>query len=143
MPRAMPRWWADAMLSFLNKYRPGYLPAIIWLGFSIYIFCLPGSSLPDYNWLIEIHFDKLVHFGIFSVQVFLTCWGYRGRNPDTLSPTIPFLLFTSLAIVFGVVIEFLQDGYIPNRSFQVGDIVADTLGAAIGCWISILGFSKK
>ncbi len=131
------------MRSFLNKYRPGYLPAIIWLIFSTYLFCSPGSVVPKYEWLIQINFDKLVHFGIFSVQVFLTCWGYRGRNPDTVSPTIPFLLFTMLAIAFGVVIEFLQDGYIPNRSFQVGDIVADTLGAAIGCWISILGFSKK
>jgi VanZ family protein len=131
------------MFSFLKKYSPGYLPAFLWLIFSTYLFCSPGSGEPKYEWLIQINFDKLVHFGIFSVQVFLTCWGYRGRNPDTLSPTIPFLLFTSLAIVFGVVIEFLQDGYIPNRSFQVGDIVADTLGSVIGCWISVMSFYKK
>lgn len=131
------------MLSFLTKYRPGYLPAIGWCLFCTYLFCLPGSSFPSYGWLIQINFDKLVHTGLFGVQVFLACWGYCGRATQVSSRRLPFLFFTVLAIAFGVGIEFLQDGYIPNRTFQIGDIVADSLGSALGCGMSFLTFPKK
>lgn len=143
MRRAMLPWWADAMRSFLNKYHPGYLPAFLWLALSTYLFCAPGQVFPDSDWLIQINFDKLVHFGIFSVQVFLACWGYKDRNAQATSFLLPFLLFTGLAISFGIVIEFLQDGYIPNRTFQVGDIVADSLGSAIGFGFSLFVLGKK
>ncbi len=126
------------------KYRPGYIPAIGWFLFSTYLFCLPGSAFPDSDWLIQIQFDKLVHVSIFSVQVFLVCWGYWGRTKSPASAfTTPFVLFTLTAVAFGVVIEFLQDGYIPNRSFQIGDIVADCLGSSVGLLLSHWCFGKK
>ena len=39
--------------------------------------------------------------------------------------------------------EFIQKYFIPNRSFDVGDIIADGVGSAIGLLISLKLFIKK
>lgn len=42
-----------------------------------------------------------------------------------------FLLITVSAIAYGIVIEFIQRDFIPNRSFDVWDIAADIVGSII------------
>jgi len=34
-----------------------------------------------------------------------------------------------LAIAYGISIEFIQKNWIPNRAFDIGDIIADTAGS--------------
>lgn len=43
---------------------------------------------------------------------------------------------------YGVVMEFVQRNYIPNRSFDAWDIVADTAGSFIAFFI-LLKWKKK
>ena len=40
-----------------------------------------------------------------------------------------FLLIAFLCSFYGMVMEFIQKNYIPNRSFDVWDIVADCIGS--------------
>ncbi len=42
-------------------------------------------------------------------------------------------------IFYGIIMEFVQKNWVPNRSFEIGDIIADT----IGCFIAYLYFMKK
>jgi len=34
--------------------------------------------------------------------------------------------------VYGIAMEFVQKYWIPNRSFDIGDIIADTIGSIAG-----------
>ncbi|MFM7671324.1 MAG: VanZ family protein [Bacteroidota bacterium] len=131
------------MFAFLTKHRPGYGPAIGWFIISTILLCLPGSRFPKYNWLSDIQFDKWIHVGLFGVLVLLTCWGYWSCIRSERSIYTPFILYTLLAIVYGVGIEFVQEHFIPNRSFDTGDIWADVTGSLAGCWFSIRRFGKK
>lgn len=80
------------------------------------------------------HLDKIAHIGLFGGLSFL--WSlflhYRngvGRNV--------FLLVAVAVSIYGVAIEFYQFYFIPKRSFDVYDIVADVCGALCGYFATI------
>jgi len=70
-----------------------------------------------------------VHIGLFSILVFL--WGsYFIRRR-----TVPARVIWKLAlagIAYGTLMEFVQLYFIANRSFEVWDIAADSLGCITG-----------
>jgi len=43
-------------------------------------------------------------------------------------------------IVYGIAMEIVQKYFIPFRSFDVGDIIADAIGCFVGYLISIKKF---
>ena len=139
----MRHWLADPMFAFFTKHRPGYGPAIGWFILCTVLLCLPGSRFPKYNWLSQIQFDKWVHIGLFSILVLLICWGYWSRAHEKRSLTKAFTLFAVTATLYGIGMEYVQDGFIPNRSFDVGDIWADAAGAMLGAGFSYRQFIKK
>lgn len=143
MLRAMQPWLVDPMFAFFTKHRPGYGPAIGWFLLCTVLLCLPGSRFPKYNWLSQIQFDKWVHIGLFSILVVLICWGYWSRKKEEAPLFNSFILIAVLATLYGIGMEFVQDGLIPNRSFDVGDIWADAGGSLLGAWFSYRQFIKK
>lgn len=100
------------------------------------LFFLPGSAFPSENWLSKIYFDKLVHLGLFSVLVFL--WRSAFRSPSAYYNLV--LLF--LVVVYGLAVEFIQLYFVPNRDFDLYDVVADAIGGLIGL-IGWLRVNKK
>ena len=131
------------MFVFLTKHRPGYWPALVWLVLCTVLLCLPGSRFPKYNWLSEIQFDKWVHIGLFGILVVLSCWGSWSRAKEIPSQSNTFAWLAVWATAYGIGMEFIQDWYIPNRSFDVGDILADGVGAGLGGWFAHWRFLKK
>lgn len=120
------------------------LPAIAWLVLSFVLLTLPGSQLPSTNWLSNIGFDKWVHIGMFSIMVFLWCWGIAkstGKTKQQLKKSFIWVFVISSA--FGIAMEYVQENLVVNRSFDVGDIIADIAGAAIGLAYSWYRFIKK
>ncbi|MFY7964320.1 MAG: VanZ family protein [Chitinophagaceae bacterium] len=70
-------------------------------------------------------FDKLVHFGIFYILSLLFC-----RVAFLVKQNSKLLwLVALLCSVYGVAMEFVQQNYIANRSFDIFDIVADACGS--------------
>lgn len=104
------------------------LPIAALIFFTV-LFCLPGSVLPKEDWLTKIYFDKWVHIGIFTVLLFLWC---RALTVDTQRAVI-FLV--GIAILYGLLIELIQDRLVANRSWDMGDVVADFFGTIIGVLI--------
>lgn len=100
--------------------------AIGWFVFISVLFFLPGSALPQEGWLKQIYFDKWVHTGFFALLVFL--WLSAFHNGSKYFT--PFLL-TAIAL-YAVLVEIIQKEWIPNRSFDVYDIIADITGAVLG-----------
>jgi VanZ family protein len=99
--------------------------AILWLLFISLLFFLPGSALPKEDWLKDIYFDKWIHFGFFALLVFFWRFYFPSANKFNC-----MMLVLALIYAFGV--EIIQHYFIANRSFDLGDVIADMTGAAAG-----------
>lgn len=106
----------------MKKNKVFLLLSFIWFAFTTFLLCLPGGNFPKILWLRYIpQFDKLVHIFIFFVLSFLIC--------KTVNNKKWFLQVALCCSFYGVIMEFVQKYYIPNRSFDLVDIVADTIGS--------------
>ena len=45
-------------------------------------------------------------------------------------------------VVYGIAMEIVQKYFIPFRSFDIGDIIADAIGCVVGYLISIKKFKS-
>lgn len=94
------------------------------------LFCIPGKEFPKSGWLDRIWFDKWVHAGLFFILVF--AWCRVIRSADSVFRKITFGQLAIIALVYGIMMEVVQEYFIPNRSFEVSDILADGLGCLAG-----------
>jgi len=111
--------------------------AIGWLLLMCILFVIPGSALPEQNWFADIQLDKWVHIGLFSVLVFLWASAF-----DLGLPSNSWIVIT-IAILYGIAVEFVQKTWIPNRSFDLYDVVADAIGSVVGLIVWLRSNRKK
>lgn len=114
-----------------------------WLMLTTFLLTLPGSAFPRETILSKIHFDKIAHVGVFAVLVWLFCRAYHQKKLPSKKLEKTFLAVTGSAVLYGVLMEFVQKNYIPNRSFDEGDLIADTAGALAGYLLSRWMFINK
>ena len=117
----------------MEKNELRILPAITWVIIVTVLLCLPGSALPKENWFDKIWLDKWIHVILFSIMVFLWCQYVSTSGGKKIRH------FRQIAIYFflyGIAMELVQKYFIPNRSFDLKDILADGLGCVIGLLIS-------
>ena len=86
--------------------------------------------------------DKIAHITLFGGIVFF--WGvYWVSRPGTREGWRKLMiLITLLSIVLGVVLEFLQLYYIPGRTFDLVDMLADAIGALMAYALLVIPKSK-
>ncbi len=113
------------------------LAAIVWFLVSTILLTLPGNDFPQENWLEKIWFDKWVHIGMFAIMTWLWCIAIGKGNRQK------FYRIGMTCLLYGVAMEFVQKYFIPNRSFDVGDIIADAAGAIAGIWYSLRRYKKN
>ena len=109
------------------------IPALLWFIVTTILLCIPGKKLPSISWFHIYQIDKLVHISIFLVLSFLFCRAISNKKW--------FFLVALFCSFYGMIMEFVQENYIPNRSFDFWDIVADTIGS-FGVFI-LLNLKKK
>ena len=110
--------------------------AISWFIIMCVLFFLPGSALPsEHGWMIMIRIDKLVHMFLFAV-LFLE-WRFA-FNPSLKSYSIWLFL---LVVAYGLSVELIQKYWIPGRTFDLYDLLADTIGSIAG-WL-VYTYIKK
>lgn len=127
----------------MKKLINSYWPAVLWSAIVIILLCIPGSDLPDEASFFEIpFFDKWVHFGIFALLVTLWCWAISFKKPQ-LKLVKKFILITIASILLGYLMELVQKYLIPNRDYDLWDVLADGIGAVTGFLISLKVFIKK
>jgi len=125
-------------LSFIR-----FIPAIAWFIVSLILLGLPGSSVPKYPWLSVIYADKWIHITLFFILIFLFAWPFNQSGLTGHQRKKWFMLLTISGIAFGTIMEFVQDRWIPNRSFEMGDIAADSIGCFTAYLYSIRKFIRK
>tara|TARA_Y100000590_G_scaffold249727_1_gene280584 strand:+ start:1777 stop:2157 length:381 start_codon:yes stop_codon:yes gene_type:complete len=115
----------------INFYRYLVL-SIAWVFFTFYLLIIYShkeSSTISFPFL-----DKVVHFILFFIQSILitnTMYEYSDRNNRIiLIASIIFLL------LFGLIIE-IQQIYLPYRTFEIMDLIANFLGVLSGSFVVI------
>ena len=112
------------------------MSALTWSLITTVLLCLPGSVLPKESWFDKIWLDKWIHIGLFSIMTILWCWvttRITGKNIRF------FVQIAFYFLLYGIAMEFVQKYFIPNRSFDFKDMIADAVGIVIGLSISIKG----
>lgn len=124
------------MLSrLLLQTRKLYVP-LAWSVITQILLSLPGSIFSGPGLFSIPHLDKIAHLVLFGglSATWILYYQYKKYPAHRSLPWI-VLLFVS---AYGVAVEFFQLYFIPNRSFDVGDIVADVCGALLGCLAAVI-----
>jgi VanZ family protein len=107
-------------------------PALLWTIFIFILLVVPGKMLPDENQMAIPGLDKYIHVILFGSFVFLWGFYYAAKQKYPVQSNRRFILILVIACLYGTGMEFVQKYFIPNRDFDIYDILADTLGAIIG-----------
>jgi VanZ family protein len=54
-----------------------------------------------------------------------------------------FIIIAVVSLLYGIVMEIIQEQFIPNRSFEIADILSDGVGSFIGYIIAVRKYIKK
>jgi VanZ family protein len=123
----------------LKNYRFFWL-ALAWFIMVTILLTLPGSAFPEEDWFDKIWFDKWVHVFLFGMLAWLCCFALKNVPGKKIRL---FLLIAIACFLYGIAMEFVQKYFIPNRSFDIGDILADGVGSGIGVFIASRMYIKK
>ena len=115
--------------------------ALYWSPTLAYMMLIWGlSSIPKAAPVVIVPMqDKVVHLVEYAILAILYCYSIARTLPQWKRPAV-LLLSALLAALWGAVDEWHQS-FVPNRSAEVLDAVADALGAIIGCAI-VVGLPK-
>jgi len=119
---------------FISQYKFTILSVILVL---IGIM-MPGDDVPSVG---IPHLDKVVHCSMFGFVTVCFYWDYLKAERK-----MPHLIYTIICImIFGALTEVIQM-YVPGRSCDYRDLIADTIGillaTAISRWIVKKGIVK-
>ena len=115
-----------------------FLPAIVFFIVTVILLTLPGSSFPKSQLFDIPYFDKWVHIGLFGLLCLLFSFPIIDLSISDSQKRNWFLGISVIGICYGISIEFIQKYWIPNRSFEMLDILADTTGSVLACIFSLL-----
>lgn len=118
-----------------NKYN---LPAIVWSVIILVLTLSPKVYVPkELSWDL-FRIDLLAHLFLFAVLVLLLMISFTKQQENKALQVNAAFWAIAMAAVFGVLIEVIQ-GFIPERSFEYLDMVANTCGAFLGWGVFALG----
>ena len=117
------------MIRFIKRLCTWKFLPISWTLLTIILLCLPGSTIPNQGLFSIKGIDKVVHIALFGGIVLFWAFNLYFRRFEELKWRKTIVLLTFFSIALGIVLEFLQLYYIPNRSFDGNDIIADSAGA--------------
>lgn len=120
-----------------------FLPGFIFLGISLFLLTLPGSSVPS-GWFFNHipQFDKIVHIGMFGMLCLLFHYPAFQAPLSSQQKLGWYWLISILGILYGVSMEFVQRDLVANRSFEGADILADMVGC-LGALATSLSLKRQ
>lgn len=115
-----------------KRIRLIYIPLTLYWLLLIFATSLPTASMPS----VGIN-DKFEHFGAYFGLTFLLVLTYRFQGKFEGLRRRPHLYSFITIALYGMVDEIHQI-FIPGRSCEFGDFLADVIGGLIGLWLTWL-----
>jgi hypothetical protein len=119
------------MFQFFKKAAARKWVPVTWTFLTVVLLCLPGAALPGGGLFQIPHFDKYIHILLFGGIVWLWVLYCDSRLHDHLLPFSKIIVIVCLTVALGILLEFVQLNFIPNRSFDIGDIYANAGGSLL------------
>ena len=107
-----------------------FLIAISWLIIITFLHFIPGPDLPQSYLSIIFQIDKIVHAFIFCVGVYLFAIALSQKQKKSF-----LTLLISLFILYGLMLELVQELFFVYRTADLFDWLFDIIGAFLGGWI--------
>lgn len=107
-------------------------PGVIWGLIILILSGLPPDNFPDTSFLDIPHKDKIIHFGLFLVLVFLLSRGFLlQKRFIILKKSYPASALIS-GIAYGGITEILQEIVFITRGCEISDFISDVAGCCTG-----------
>lgn len=101
------------------------MPAFAWMWVILYLLLRPDDGSGK-SWLSFLPYsDKIAHFGVFAILSFLACYGFGLTVQGVVASW-------GLAFSWGGITEWLQKQLTYDRSADLLDWLADSLGGGAG-----------
>jgi len=104
---------------------------------------LPGSLFPGVKPVVGL--DKLAHVCMYAGFAFACVWGYRkqfvSNGLDYQRKAIVITIIISIA--YGGLTEILQEHFVPKRTGDWFDFLADAIGTCFGATIFCFFYKNK
>jgi len=109
-----------------------FIPGIAWFFLTVIAISIPGYDLPRVGeWFEQIDFDKLIHTGLFGTLAFLFMYPVAIAERPKKEKWNWFIKIALCTMIWGLTTELIQKYFIPGRSYDLVDFMADSLGAII------------
>ena len=96
---------------------------------------MPAGNTPGNNWisyLLQLPFaDKVIHMGLFGSLALSLFFHFEQYSNISFQSIRTKALSLIVCILFGIGMEFYQKYFVPSRGFEVGDMLADAMGALV------------
>ncbi|HEX8462121.1 MAG TPA: VanZ family protein [Segetibacter sp.] len=120
-----------------------FIPGIIWLIVSFILLALPGDDLPHVGFFNIPYFDKCVHTGMFFMLTMLFTYPFFDNSFNSLPFFKKRVIKMAVAVIFyGITMEFFQKYFSQGRSFDVVDIVFDSIGSCAAGILIVYYYQK-
>lgn len=94
---------------------------------------MPGTKLPAENSFIStLKVDKIVHIVVFFTLSYTLLFYFKKSDKKNLKRKRIQILAVIITIIYGILLEFYQKIYVPSRSFDIADMLADAVGVIFG-----------
>lgn len=103
---------------------------LLALGYTLLIsiaFLVPGRSIPS----TELPIDKFVHVSIHAGLFFIWALYFFRKQNNTIATRV-FALVAIFCLLYGIIIEVIQEVFVALRHSDVLDLVANTAGILLG-----------
>jgi VanZ family protein len=110
----------------------GWLPPLVWAGVILFGTSLPGETVPVQTSGV----DKYLHFAFYTVLGLLLTRQISEASTRWRAAALAIVI----ALAFAAADEWHQR-FIPGRSTELADWIADSLGAAVGA-LTVAAFRR-
>lgn len=109
--------------------------AMLWALIILILCGIPGRDIPHISFLELLSFDKFVHAGIFFILILLVIRGFLLQtNFSNLQHHAKFIAFI-ICIIYGGSLEIMQGTLFVERSADVFDFIANSVGCLVGLFL--------
>jgi VanZ like family len=130
------------MIKLVQRLCQNWHFPLLWTFIILALLVLPGAAIPG-NGLFGIkNIDKVAHIILFGGFVLFWAIFSWNRKKSEMGWVLSLVIITLISIAIGVIMEFVQRNFIPNRSFDIGDIWADLAGSAVVAILLLLSGRK-
>lgn len=106
--------------------------ALLWAIFILILSSIPGSDIPKVSYW---QMDKFVHAFLFLILSFLLIRGFKKQSRFFLLKHYAILFTIICCIAYGGLLEVLQDVVFEDRSADIYDFIANSIGSILGLLI--------